>query len=522
MSDSSNSIGLSGLQYFGFRDYMRLFSRRKWFIVITTFAVALVTAVVASVLPNSYKATTTIFVDPQKVPDNYVSTTVTTPVVDRLARLRQEILSETRLSQIINEMGLYPELRKRESPEEVIRLMQKKITVDVAASNHQKTLDAFSISYENSNPALAAEVANRLASLFIEDNMKTREQSVLGTTDFLTKELEDAQKDLKDKEDQITALKTKYAGELPESEMMHVQALNALQTDLRSEMDAVERDQQQRTSLEAQLADNPAVVNLDTGNSMEVTAMRAEESELQNQMDELRKRYGPAYPDVVKKNMEIRDMEDRIEQAKKTAAANQPSVAPAPTGQSNPVVQAQITKLSEEITGHQQKQQEIKAQIADHESQLERIPLFQQQMSGITRDYEAAEDNYKRLLERKFSADMAEDLEVRQKGERFEILDPAQVPSAPDSPNRPLINLAGLVGGLFAGLAGALVLQILDPSVQTEREVVGEVGAPVFAEVPWLATKEREKQQLRLAIFAGAASAMMAATYSILVAVTWR
>jgi polysaccharide chain length determinant protein (PEP-CTERM system associated) len=461
-------------------------------------------------------------IDPQKIPDNYVRSTVTTTVVDRLARLRQEILSETRLSQIIDEMGLYPDLRKKESLEEVIRLMQKKISVEVAASNRQKTLDAFSISYQNSNPVVAAEVTNRLASLFIEDNIKAREQSVLGTTDFLTKELEDAQKDLREKADQITALKTKFAGELPESEMMHLQALNALQTDLRSEMDAVERDRRQRSSLESQLADNPPVVNLDTGNSMEVTAMRAEESELQNQMDELRKRYGPAYPDVVKKNMEIRDLEDRIEQAKKAATANRPSVAPAPSGQSNPVVQAQIAKLDEEMEGHRQKAQEIKAQIADHESQLERIPLFQQQMSGITRDYEAAEDNYKRLFEQRFSADMAEDLEVRQKGERFEILDPAQVPSAPDSPNRPLINVAGLVGGLLAGLVGALGLQILDPSVQTEREVVGQLGAPVFAEVPWLATKEREKQQLRLAIFAGTATAMMAAVYSILVVVTWR
>lgn len=524
MTASSASIGLSGLEYFGPRDYLKMLGRRKWMILTTTFAVASLTSIVAALLPNSYKATTAILVEPQEVPANYVSTTVTAPVVDRLTRLRELILSETRLGQIILERDLYPDLRKKESLEEVIRLMQKKISVDVDTSNHQKNLDAFSISYENSDPDLAAKVAYRLASLFIEDNWEAREQSVVGTTDFLDNEIADAEKTLKEKEKEIADLKTKYPGELPESEMIHLQALNSLGTDLRGEEDAIQELQQQRSSMEAQLNDNPAVVNLDTKSAMELTALRTTVSELQNEMDELRKRYGPSYPDVVHKDQEIRDVQARIKQAEKAAALSPPSATAAPSGQKNPVVQAQIAKLNDELAAHQQKEQEIKSQVADNEAQLERLPVFQQEMSGITRDYEAAEDNYKSLLERKYSADMAADLEARQKGEQFKPLytDPAQVPRVLDSPNRPLINLAGLLAGLLAGIAGAFGMQILDSSVQTEREVLGQAGAPIFAEIPWLAVKERRRRNIRVALMAGLASATMAAIYAILFVVTWR
>lgn len=516
MSDFQDSFSLAGLEYCTVRDYVRMFSRRKWFISVTTFTVALATAVVVYFLPNVYKATTVILIEPQKVPDYYVnSSTVSTNVADRVAMLRQEILSETRLNQIIDEMHLYPKIKK-ENREKAVRGMQKNISVSVTSSNRQKDLDAFSISYTDANPVVAAEVANRLASLFIEDNIQAREQSILGTTDFLSKEVEDAQKDLKEKEDQITALKTKYAGELPESEMLHVEALNTLQPEIQSEKDAIAKLEQQKIELQSQLSTVPTAKD-----PPEVATLRAQLSQLNSQLDEMRSRYGPSYPDVIKENIEIRALQKRIEDARKTAVtANQTDAAPA--SPADRTLESQIAALNAEILKHQQKEQEVEAQVTLHESELGGIPLFQQQMSSLTRDYDAAEDHYKHLLDRKFSADMAADLEVRQKGERFEILDPAQVPANPDSPNRPLLNLGGLAAGLLMGFAGALGLQLLDPSVQTEREIINQLRAPVFAEVLWLPSEAIERQELRRAIFAGATSATMAAAYSILMFVTWR
>lgn len=522
MSDPHGPMNLSGLQFFTLQDYVRLLSRRKWFIVLVTFAFAVAVAIVTYFIPNSYKATTVILVDPQKVPEYYVNSTVTTSIVDRLATLRQQILSETRLSQIIDEMGLYQKLKNKMPQEELVKRMQRDILVEVGASpKAEKTLGAFSVSYFNSNPSVAAQVTNRLASLFIEENIKGREQAVQGTADFLTRELQDAQKELKDKEEQITALKTQYVAELPESETSNVQALTSLQIQLQSERDAIIQAQQQQVYLQSILGESPSIVNLDAQKSAEADSLQGQVAQLEGELDDLRKRYGVAYPDVVKKEMQIEELQNRIAEAEKRGGSKA-TVKRAPARSHNPVIESQLAKLDDVIHQHEQRQKDIDRRIAVRQGQLERIPLFQQQMSSITRDYQAAQDHYKYLLERKFSADMATDLEIRQKGERFEVLDPAQVPYKPDSPNRPLFNLVGLALGLLVGFASALTLEFFDTSVRTEREVVDVLGAPIFGEIPWLPTEADNSRRHWRTIYACAGTSTLVAVYCILLIMTWQ
>ena len=522
MKDFQEGVNLSGLEYYSFRDYVRMFLRRKWFLIITVFAVALLTAVIAYFIPNSYKATTVILVEAQKVPEYYVNSTVTIGVVDRLATLRQQILSESNLRNVIDDMGLYTDLKKKEPPEELVKRMQKDIILELAPTGHgEKALGAFSVSYLNQNPVVAANVTNKLASLFIEENIKDREQSVEGTSDFLKKETEDAKKDLDEKEAKITALKTKNVGELPESEATQVQSLNTLQIELQGEREALNQAHQQKVYLESLLGDNPSVVNLDSDQPPEVVAMETKLAQEQGELDTMRKRYGSGYPDVVKKNAEIRDLQNQIADAEKENASRA-KVKPTPSKSHNPVVESQLSRLDDEIKQHTAKQHQIEEQIVIHQTQLERIPLFQQQISAVMRDYQAAQDHYKYLQERQFSADMASDLETRQKGERFVVLDTAQVPDQPDTPNRPLINGLGLVAGFIVAFVGALALEILDPSVKTEREVMSELQVPIFGEIPWLPTKAENRRKMRRNMAALASTAMLATAYVFMVLKTWR
>src|SRR5579864_4281371 len=173
-------VGLGGLEFYGPKDYLQLFLRRKWTIICVTLALALVTAVGVHYWPDSYKADSVVVVDPGKVPQTYVRSTATIPAADRLALLQAQILSDTRLSQIIDEMGLYPELKNRMPPDQILRRMREDIQVaPVSFDNLQKVsnparagLEAFTVSFVSRNSSTAAKVANRLASLFIEENMK--------------------------------------------------------------------------------------------------------------------------------------------------------------------------------------------------------------------------------------------------------------------------------------------------------------------------------------------------------------
>jgi polysaccharide biosynthesis transport protein len=522
MSDAQDALNLSGLEYFTLQDYGKMFWRRRWFIVIVTFVVAVLTAVVVRFIPDTYEATALILVDRQKVPDSYVNSTVIASASDRLDMLRQEILSTGRLVQVIEDMGLYKELKKKRPQEEIVEMMRKEISVNVAATTQEKRgLEAFTVSFTNQSPVIAAQVTNRLASLLIEDNIKSREDSVVGTTDFFQKELEEAKQNLKASEDKITALKKKNVNVLPESETMHVQALASLQLELQNDQEQINQAEQQKSNLEAGLGDSLAVVNLDTQASPEVSGLEAQKAQLESEVDQLSQRYGPKYPDIVEKTSQIHDLEAQIKQSK-AQLARQPKAQQTPTKDSNPVVQSQIAKLDEKIKQHQAHATDIQQQISQHQAELARIPVFQQEISSVMRDYEAAQDHYKHLADRNFAANMAQDLEIRQKGERFEVLNPAQVPYKPSSPDRPMLNLSGLAAGVIVGFIAALALEIFDASVKTEQEVVGQIGAPVFGEVPWLPTAVDKRRRRLSTIFACAGSAMLAAVYSLLLFAAWR
>src|SRR5215469_7031389 len=264
MTASQETFNLSGLEYFTLQDYGHMFFRRRWFIVIATLAVAVLTAIVVHFLPDRYEAKALILVDRQKVPDYYVNSTVIASAGDRLDTLKQQVLSTARLAQVIDEMGLYKALKKRGTQDAIVELMRKDISVTVAATSQEKKgLEAFTVAYSSSNPVLAAQVTNRLASLLIEDNIKSREQSVVGTADFLEKELEDAQQNLKASEDKIMELKKRNANVLPESATTHVQALSSLQLELQNDRDRVSQAEQQKIYLQSVLDHGPTVVNLD-------------------------------------------------------------------------------------------------------------------------------------------------------------------------------------------------------------------------------------------------------------------
>jgi len=516
---------LGGIEHFTPVDYWRLIMRRRWIIIITTLTIALAAAVVAFFLPNEYRTTTVILVDPRKVPDSYVLSTVTSGVSDRLATLGQQVLSTSRLKQIIEEMGLYRQLRTKKSEEQIVELMRKSVEVEVvAATTGDRGLGAFNISYTGRDPFLSARVTNRLASLFIEENVKAREEQVVGTSEFLDRELEDAKKDLAAKEEKIGDIKKRYASELPESQAMHLQTLSSLQIELRSEMEAASRAQQQKGFLQSMLTETTPVVNLDRVGqfSSELLALQAQLVQAQTQLDDLRKHYAQNHPDFIKKNLEVADLEKRVAQIRKTDDPAKRQVLATPQRQRNPVVESQIAGLDEEIQKRNERQTEIKNQISYHQSKLERIPVLDQQIASVTRDYEVARDHFRILLDRKFSADMSSNLETRQKGERFVILDAAQPPVTPTRPNRLLIDLLALVVGLGAGLAAAFVVEILDVTVKTERDIKVLLRVPIFGEIPFLLTSPERQRRRHQTILAASGSAVLAAVYAVLVVLSSR
>jgi protein tyrosine kinase modulator len=508
-NQSGFQLGLPGLEHLTPIGILRLLMRRKWLVTLCTLLVGTLAATTGYFIPNKYRATTVIMVDPRKVPDNFVAPTVASGVADRLATLRQRILSSTNLTEIMDEMKLYPELRTRRTQEELVQLMAKNIEILVSPPSGDRGEGTFKISFQSSSPQEAAAVTNKLSSRFIDENVKARENEVQGASQFIDQELAEAKQDLQQKEEKIRQIKSQYISDLPESQAIHVQAMNALQLDLRSEEDAINRAQQQKVYYQSQLIAQPQVVNLDGSNENSgIVPLQTQLAQAQTQLDSLRARYGKNHPDVVKKAAEVKDLEQRIREAKDENSDRRQVKATVKVH--NPVLESQIAAIDDEIKSRIKRESEIKEKIAYHQSKLERIPVLEQQLAAVNRDYENARDHYKLLMDRKFSADMSTSLENFQKSERFIVLDAAQVPSKPYSPDRRLIDGGGLAAGLLFGLFLAIIFEAFDPTVKSSQEVMQVLKAPVLAEVPVLST-ERDRRSARARNLLGAAASSAAA-----------
>jgi succinoglycan biosynthesis transport protein ExoP len=484
------------------RQYLSAAKRRKLTILLPTIGVFLATLVVAMHLPNIYHAETVIMVDPQQVPNNYVATTVTSSISDRLSTIQQQVLSPSRLQKLIDSTGMYADLKGRMSEESMIRIMQNSISVDVTNSGGSR-MSTFRIAFNGRNPKDVAMVANQLATMFIDENLKVREQQSEGTAEFLDHELQETKKELEKKEAEVLAIKTRNNTDLPESKQYHLEVLGNLRSQLTASQDRVNRAQQEKVYLQSVLISSHPTVDLDTGGGgATASPHQSEIQKLEARISDLEARYGPNHPDVRRARKDLADLRKKEgAEAGKASVQQQPQISSevlAAEARRNPVVESQLNKLTQDIEEQAKVQAQLQQQIDLHVEKLQQIPIFEQQMAGMMRDYDTLRSHYTSLLDKKLAAQMSTALESHEKGERFVILDSATPPTKPYAPNRPLIAFAGLFGGILSGIALAAVMEISDESVRSEHEAAQITGMPVLAGIPHLMSRSEERRnQLR-------------------------
>ena len=509
--------------------YSMILLRRKWLVVAIFLVVSAGTIAVSYVLPNVYTSETLILVDPQQVPDRYVEPTVSGGIRNRLSTLSQQILSATRLQKIIDTFNLYTNERKKLAREEVITQMRKDITVEVVedlagkSRTPDKDLTAFRISYTGRDPKLVAQVTNELASLFIEENLKAREQMATGTSNFMDKELENTRKQLEEQEAKIRDFKLKHLGEMPEQQQSNIQILGQLQTRLQVISDSLNRAEQQKVYLQTLMASQPAEISTPQSaaqvNAEKPPADAPTPSEAK--LTELLTRYGENHPDVrrLRKQVEIeRQEQSRAQQHATTsvtsAAAERAQIVNlqnrSAAAQAAAALKAQLTSVEAETAEAKLTQQQLLKTISEYQQKLEGVPMREQEVAQVIRDYGMSKEHYQQLLEKKLSAEMATQLEIRQQGEKFTILDPAQVPEKPSKPNRLVINLVGCLAGLALGLAAALSTEFTGMSITAPQQIGAEVGVFVLGVVPEISTPYDIRRRKRWT-WAGAASAVAVA-----------
>ena len=449
-------------------------------------------------LPNIYRSITLIFIEPQKVPESYVKPTVTARIEDRLKTITQQILSRTRLEKIIQEFNLY-QGTGRESQielvlagipmlgsywglaamgpdtamERLVERMRRDIAVDVKKSS------AFTISYQGADPELTMRVTSELASLFIEENLKIREQKAEGTTEFLESELVQIRHVLEDKEQQLKEFKQEFMGELPQQLESNLRALDRFQLERAATLEALRAGEARKESISNLLANSQQK----EGGSDEALVERLDH--LRSKLTKLQAQYKDGYPDIAVVRGEISQVQEllvkRMEDSKNDgegALANQVLGSFA----HNLVTQLREVKL--EISKLRARQVDLNHQIQVYEKRVENTPLREQQLMTIMRDYNSSKDNYQSFLKKRFQARISENLEKRNKGEIFRVLDPANYPIIPYKPNRIFIVLVGIMLATGSGIGLVFLREQFDQSFATEEELSEAIGVPVLGTIP--------------------------------------
>jgi len=498
LSGSLPPINLQSSQDGGFplKEYLEMALRRKWWIILAAIALFVGATVIALRTPNVYKSETVILVDPQKVPESIVASPISGTVADRLSTIRQLALSPSRLQTLAHTLKLDQKVATPKDMGRLIAKMQHSISIDVGESGGQR-LSSFRISYFSGDPVQAANVANQLAAMVIHDNLSAREQQFAGTTEFLDTELKSVKDQLELKEREVQQIKSQNVADLPEMKSFHLEALNGLRNQQRVSQDRIVQLQQNRSFLQSSMTINAPTVDLDNGNTgPQASPYQSQIQKLEAKLSELQTRYGPSYPDVRKVQEEIAGLKAKSAQ---DGGVTRTEVQPTSGHRAirNPVLEAELNKLDEQIAAEKKIQAGVQPQIDFHLSKLERVPIFEQKLSELTRDYETLNNQYNQTLAKKLSAGMAKTLDSQQQNERFVILDLASPATVPYSPNRPLIMMAGLLGGILGGFALAMLVEMTDQTVRSEREAAQILGKGVLAGIP-LVLMPRERRAMRI------------------------
>jgi polysaccharide chain length determinant protein (PEP-CTERM system associated) len=493
---------------------MAVWSRRKWLAILTFAAPFSVAASLVIALPDTYQSTATVLVDRQQVPERFVQPTVTSALETRLHTISQEILSRSRLEALITRFGLYPDLSKRVSAEEVIERMRGDIKLElkaVEARGQREATVAFAIKYLGSNPQTVAQVTNTLASFYIEENLKVRERQAAGTAEFLKVQLEETKKRLDEQERQVGEFKRRYLGELPQQMETNLASLERFHIQLRLNSDNQTRATERRAALASQLAEADSLRAAGAGalgGGPEDPQTRL--GRLKQELTQLRVQFSERYPDVVFLKGEIATLQQQLAEAK----ADSKPPTPEPATPYTLRLKEALSEVEAEGKILKGEEQHLRGAIAAYQARVDNVPRREQEFKEFSRDYESTRELYHSLLKRYGEAQIAESMEQRQKGEQFRILDPAVPPREPVA-RRARLFLTGLM--LSFGLAaGAVVLaEQLDTSFHTVDELRRFTTVPVLASIPLITTvADTSRRQRRFRLAAGAAILGVAALAS--------
>lgn len=467
---------------FDLTKYIDMALRRKWWLIIFFLVTILVGLGYSLKAPKIYEAETRILVQPQSVPQNIVRPIVSTTIEDRLRTIAQQVTSRTNLESIIKKYAVYDDSKNVMLIDDKVAMLRKNIVLDLSRASGTREWNAFIIRFQGNNPRKVMEVTNALASNFISENLNIRENQVSGTSKFLTDELESMTKKLADKEEALKKYREKYMGGLPEQLQTNLSILERLQRQLNQNGENLRDAENRKIAIQKQIADvsSPPAVAGQQGLPQQA-AGPDQLANFREQLASLEARYTPNHPDIIRLKETIAKLEAK---EKEGPSKTSPRRVSPETQRMLQTLNRQLTDVGLEIGALKGEIEKTQGQIKWYQKKVEDTPKREQELLSLNRDYQNIRNLYNSLMDRKLQAEIAVSMEKKQKGERFQVLDPAKLPQRPIKPDMKKMLLITLAIGLGLGGGVAYLVEMMDSSYKDPVEVEKELDLPILVSMP--------------------------------------
>ena len=490
-------------------DYLAMLRRRLKVILIPALLAPLAGFLVSYVFPPKYTSQSTVLVEGQKVPDALVQSVITADFTQRIQTLSQQVLSPTRLRPVIQSLNL----AKPDEEAKLISDIQQNMTVEpvitsmsAAASgagasgakrkpSASEPLPGFNVNYTDSDATRAQKICNAMTSLIVDENLRSRAEVSQSTTDFLSRQVEDAKRAIDDQDAKLAAFKKQYMGQLPTDSDSNMRILMSLNSQLDASTQTLSRAQQDKAYTESMLAQQTAAWK-SSQSSTNPQTLEQQLNQLQAQLLDLQARYTPDHPDVIKTKADIAEVQKKLKEVNAAAATASPADSSEKASASEPPeirqLRLQIHQYQNVIDQATLDQKKLQSQIGVYQGRTAMSPNVEAQYNQLTRDDANAQSFYQGLLAKKSSAALGTSMESQQEGEQMHILASAGLPDSPSFPNRPLFAAGGLGAGLGLGFLIAILLEFTDKSIRTEKDAAAIMDLPLLISVPWLGEDEED------------------------------
>lgn len=544
-------------------DYLGILRRRRGLIGLVFGLLFIVAAVVAVSLPPVYRSTATILIKEQEIPQEFVRSTVTSFADERIQVISQQVMTRSTLLDLVDKYGLYGNARQKETSEEILDRMRRDIKLtpisaevtDRRSGSPVKSTIAFSLSYDSEVAANAQKIANELTTLYLNENVKNRQQKAAETTLFLDEELARVTEHIDQSEQKLAAFKARNQGRTPDlslSNQMSSERVNA-------EVQRIEREitflEERKSALEGQLADTKpstpvvgnggvilepedrlkalqlqltsltgiysddhpdvkrlrreiATLKVETGLQDDATDRENKLLQLQQQISLLRQKYSDDHPDVVQLKRAFATLDNAVRTGTDAPEGRASEIRRA-RKPDNPVylnLKSQIETTNAQIESLRSERREMRAKLELLDLRVSQSPEVEREYLELARDLDSSRGRFRELRDKQMQAQVAEQLERGRKAERFTLIEPPIFPEKPYRPNRAVILMMGALLALAGGIGAAALRETIDQTVHSARDVVRVMQVPMLAVLPALPSPVllRRRSRLRWIIAAGA------------------